>query len=252
MRSKLLENLGLAYFILLDCLRLYKDILLGHSRLDLKIFVDDLREAGLTILARLTLVAVVVGLIIGIQSQNILEKINIPDLLLGAIGLSIVKEFAPLLVGFFVAGRSGIALVVRIGTMIMNREIDGLLVSGINPIQYIVAPMLLAMLLMSFALAVWTGLVMLGVTSTWLWQQMGMPWWSFYDGLRAVLNVGDVLISVVKPLIFSILVVLIAGVNGCRSGRQVEAVSQAATRTMISAIAAILLVDLIFVVVFGV
>ncbi len=251
MNTKLLENLGLAYFILLDCLRLYKDILLGRSRLDLKIFVDDLREAGLTILVRLTLVAVVVGLIIGIQSQNILEKINIPDLLLGAIGLSIIKEFAPLLVGFFVAGRSGIALVVRIGTMIMNREIDGLIVSGINPIQYIVAPMLLAMLLMSFALAVWTGLIMLGATSTWLWHQMGIPWWSFYDDLRAVLNTGDILISVGKPLIFSILIVLIAGVNGCRVGRQVEAVSQAATRTMISAIAAILLVDFIFDVVFG-
>ena len=234
-------------FVLRDCLGLYRDILLGRNRLDLKIFVDDLRETGLSILVGVTLVAVVVGLIIGKETQDILATVKIPGLLIGTIGLAIVTEFAPLLVGLFVAGRSGVALAVRIGSMVLNHEVDGLVVCGINPIQYTVGPMLLAMLLMSFGLAVWTGLIVVGVTAAWLWFKAGIPWSLFLDSLKTVLELKDILNSVFKPMVFSIFIALIAAVNGSRVSRHVEAVSAAATRTMISAIAAILLVDLLFV-----
>lgn len=251
MSIKILENFGLGYFILLDCLRLYRDIILGRSQLDLKVLVDDLYESGLSIFIGISLVAAVVGLIIGIETQNILDKVNIPEMLLGAIGLSIIKQFAPLLVGLFVAGRSGIGLTVRIGSMVLNREMDGLIVSGVDPIRYTVGPMLLAMLLMSFTLAVWTNLVVLGVASLWLASEAGIPWSLFWETLRDVLHVSDLLRSVIKPLIFALLISLIAAVNGYRVGRQVEAVSQAATRTMIVAIMAIQIVNLIFILLFG-
>lgn len=251
MNTKFLENLGLGFYVLMDCLVLYRDIIFGRRQLDLKMFVDDIREAGLSILLRISLVAIVVGLILGIQTENLLDRINVPDVFLGGIGLSIIKEFSPLLVGFFVAGRSGIALVVRIGSMVINREIDGLIVSGMNPIQYVVGPMLLAMLLMSFALAVWVGLLVLAVTALWLKIQQAISFATFQESLGEVLDPSDLLISIVKPLVFSIFTVLIAAVNGCQVGRHVEAVSQAATRTMISAIAAILLIDLVFVLIFG-
>lgn len=247
MSTRLLENIGMGLFILRDCSRLYLDILLGRNRLDLKVFVDDLRESGLSILFGVTLVAVVVGLIIGMETEDILQKVNIPGLLIGSIGLAIITEFAPLLVGLFVAGRSGVALAVRIGSMVLNHEADGLIVCGINPIQYTVAPMLLSMLMMSFGLAVWTDLVVVAVTSVWLWFKAGIPWSLFLDSLKAVLELSDLLISVIKPMVFSIFIALIAGVNGSRVGRQVEAVSRAATRTMVSAIAAILLINLLFV-----
>lgn len=220
---------------------------MARNRLDLKVFVDDLRETGLSILLGVTLVAVVVGLIIGMETEDILRKVNIPSLLIGSIGLAIITQFAPLLVGLFVAGRSGVALAVRIGSMILNHEVDGLVVCGINPIQYTVGPMLLAMLTMSFGLAVWTDLVVVGVTAAWLWFHVGIPWSLFQESLKAVLELSDLLISVIKPMVFSVFIALIAAVNGSRVSRQVEAVSRAASRTMISAIAAILIINLLFV-----
>jgi phospholipid/cholesterol/gamma-HCH transport system permease protein len=234
-------------FVLRDCFRLYRDVALGRGRLDLKVFVDDLRETGLSILFRVTLVAVVVGLIVGKETENILGTVNVPGLLIGTIGLAIITEFSPLLVGLFVAGRSGVALAVRIGSMILNHEVDGLVVCGINPIQYTVGPMLLAMLLMSFGLAVWTALIVVGVTAAWLWFRVGISWSLFLESLKSVLEFTDVLVSVVKPMVFSVFIALIAAVNGSRVSRRVEAVSSAATRTMISAIAAILLINLLFV-----
>ncbi len=234
-------------FVLRDCLRLYRDILLKRNRLDLKAFAGALRETGLSILFGITLVSAVVGLIVGKETEDILDKVNIPGLLIGTIGRTIINEFAPLLVGLFVAGRSGVALAVRIGSMVLNHEIDGLVVCGINPIQYTVGPMLLAMLVMSFCLAVWTDLVVVGVTAAWLWFYAGITWSLFLDSLKQVLELRDVVASVVKPMVFSIFIALIAAVNGSLVARRVEEVSRAATRTMISAIAAILLINLLFV-----
>ncbi|MGR9106857.1 MAG: MlaE family ABC transporter permease [Gammaproteobacteria bacterium] len=247
MSIRLLENVGMGLFVFRDCVRLYREILFGRNRLDMKVFVDDLRETGLSILPGVTLVAIVVGMIVGKETENILNTINIPGLLIGTIGLAIVSEFAPLLVGLFVAGRSGVALAVRIGSMVLNHEIDGLVVSGINPIQYTVGPMLLAMLVMSFALAVWTDLVVIGVTAAWLRLQVGISWSLFLDGFISILEINDVLVSVVKPMVFSVFIALIAAVNGSRVARKVDAVSNAATRTMVSGIAAILLINLLFV-----
>ncbi|MGH8475308.1 MAG: ABC transporter permease [Methylococcales bacterium] len=246
MSIKLVENFGMGLFVFRDCVVLYRDILCGRNRLDLKILADDLRETGLSILPGVTLIAVLVGLIVGVETQTILDTVDIPDLLIGTIGLAIVHEFAPLLAGLFVAGRSGVGLAVRIASMVLNHEVDGLLVCGINPIQYTVGPMLLAMLVMSFGFLVWTELIVLSVTAAWLWFKAGISWVSFLDSLKSVLELSDVLISVIKPLVFSIFIALIAAVNGSRVDRRVEAVSRAATRTMISALAAIVLIDLLF------
>jgi phospholipid/cholesterol/gamma-HCH transport system permease protein len=234
-------------FVLRDCLRLYLEVLLGRNRLDLKAFAGALRETGLSILFGVTLVAAVVGLIVGKETEDILDKVNIPGVLIGTIGHAIINEFAPLLVGLMVAGRSGVALTVRIGSMVLNHEIDGLVVCGINPIQYTVGPMLLAMVVMSFGLAVWTDLIVVGVTAAWLWFNAGISWSLFLDSLKQVLELTDVMVSVVKPMVFSIFIALIAAVNGSLVARRVEAVARAATRTMISAIAAILVINLVFV-----
>lgn len=251
MSIKLLQNIGLGLSILRECMRCYRRLATGREQLDLAVFANDLRETGLTILFRLTLVAAVVGLIIGKQTEMLLANVNLPEAVLAVINLSILREFGPLLVGLFVAGRSGVGLVVRIGSMILNRETDGLIICGIHPVDYIVAPMLLAMLLMSFVLAVWTDIIVVSVTGSWLWWHGGISWTLFVDSLNHSVDTGDLILGVIKPMVFSVFIGLIAAVNGCNVSRQIDSVSRAATRTMISAIAAILFVDLLFILIAG-
>ena len=77
------------------------------------------------------------------------------------IALSVTREFAPLITGIFVAGRSGSAIAARIGTMQISQEIDALRVIGINPVRYLVAPLLAAMLLTLPALTIMSDLLAL-------------------------------------------------------------------------------------------
>lgn len=238
------ERIGLAAFALADCLWLYLRILAGRARLDVPAFAWSLRQSGLSILPVITLVAAAVGIILGRQTQAILDKLDLPGLVLLSLTYAVAMELVPILIGVLVAGRAGVALAVRQATLSVNGEADGLLVQGIDPIQFTLAPVLLAMLLMSFAFAVWASLIAFAATSAWLWAMANIPPALFLDSLARALEPADLLEAIGKPLLFALLIALIATVNGTAAGRDPQGIGEAATRTMIGAVAAILIADL--------
>lgn len=240
-----IEGLGLAAFTLLGCLGLYGRILLGRARLDLPAFAAALRQSGLSILPAVTLVAVAVGAILGHQTEMILHRFNLPGLVLLPITYALVMELTPVLVGILVAGRAGVALAARQATLSVTGEVDGLLVSGIHPIRFTVAPVLLAMLLMSFGFVVWLGLVTFASAFLWLWVQANIPPALFLDALAQTLTPADLLEALAKPLLFALLIALLATVNGTAASRDPQGIGEAATRTMIGAVAVILVADLV-------
>ncbi|NEX19246.1 ABC transporter permease [Thiorhodococcus mannitoliphagus] len=242
-----IERIGLGGLALVRCLGLYGLILLGKARLDLPAFAASLRQAGLSILPAITLVTLVVGLILGHQSQSILARLDLPGLVLASGAYAVVMELVPILVGILVAGRAGVALAVRQASLAVSGEIDGLLINGIDPIRFTLGPVLLAMLLMSFAFTVWGSLVTLATAGLWLWGMAGLSPASLLGAFGRALAPGDLIEALLKPLLFSLLVALIATVNGTAAGRDPEGISQAATRTMIGAVAAILIADLLIV-----
>jgi len=148
-------------------------------------------------------------------------------------------------VGILVAGRAGVALAVRQATLSVNGEVDGLLSNGIDPIQFTVAPVLLAMLLMSFAFAVWGTLMTFLATFLWLWVQADIPPALFLDSLSTVLGPQDLLEAILKPMLFALLIALVATINGTAAGRDPQGIGEAATRTMIGAVTTILVADLL-------
>jgi phospholipid/cholesterol/gamma-HCH transport system permease protein len=241
-----LEEAGLAALTLRTCVAHYLAILCGRARLDLPAFAGALRQTGLSILPALTLVSITVGLIFGSLTASVLARFDLPGLIMLSIDYTVVMELAPILVGILVAGRAGVALAVRQASLASRGEIDGLLVNGIDPLQYTVGPVLLAMLLMSFAFAVWSSLLTVSAAFLWLWGTAGVSPALFLDSLRHALTPADLLEALGKPLVFAVLVALIATVNGTSAGRDAEGAPRAATRTMIGAVTAILLTDLVF------
>jgi phospholipid/cholesterol/gamma-HCH transport system permease protein len=239
------EGIGLAAFTLVGCLGLYLRILLGRARLDLPAFAAALRQSGLSILPAITLVAAAVGAILGRQTEAVLGQFNLPGLVLLPITYGLVMELVPVLVGILVAGRAGVALAVRQATLTVTGEVDGLLVNGIHPIRFTVAPVLLAMLLMSFGFVVWVSLVTFAAAFLWLWAQINIPPALFLDALAQSLSPSDLLEALGKPLLFALLIALIATVNGTAAGRDPQGIGEAATSTMIGAVAAILVADLL-------
>ena len=242
-----LAGAGLAWRSLLECLALYGNIVIGRERLDLPAFTAALRQAGLSILPAVTLVAAALGLILGRQAGTVLESFNFPGVLLFTITYAVVLELVPILVGVLVAGRAGVALAVRHASLVVTGQMDGLLVSGINPIRFVTGPVLLAMVVMSAAFVVWGSLVTVGTAYLWLFLVADVPPYQLIDAVRSTLGPFDVREALAKPFVFAVVIALIATVNGTIAGRDPEAIGEAATRTMIAAVSSILLIDLLFV-----
>lgn len=242
-----IEEIGFAAIALASCLGLYLKILLGRARLDMPAFAASLRQAGLSILPAITLVTASLGLILGHQIESILTELDLPGLVVLTLTYATVMELVPILVGILVAGRAGVALAVRQATLTVTGEMDGLLASGIHPVQFTAGPVLLAMLLMSFAFVVWGTLVTFAAAGAWLWTMAGISPALLFESLIRALSVGALVEALVKPLLFALLITLIATVNGTGAGRNPEGISRAATRTMIGAVSAILVMDLLYI-----
>ena len=240
-------KVGLAAFAFVSCLGLYFEILVGKSRLDLPAFALALRQSGLSMLPAITLVSTIVGIILGDRASAMLMRLDLPGLILVTIEYSVVMELIPVLVGILVAGRAGVSLAVQQATLVVSGEMDGLLVTGNNPIQLTLGPTLIAMILMSFGFAVWGTLVTFASAILWLWSISGVAPPLFLDALTRALTPGDLMVALCKPLLFALAIALIATVNGTLAGRDPGGISRAATGTMIGAVTAILLVDLLFV-----
>ncbi|RKT44956.1 MlaE family ABC transporter permease [Thiocapsa rosea] len=243
-----IEEIGFAAMALASCLALYLKIVLGRARLDMPAFTASLRQAGLSILPAITLVTASLGLILGHQIDAVLTDLDLPGLVVLSLTYATVMEIVPILVGILVAGRAGVALAVRQATLTVTGEMDGLLASGIHPIQFTVGPVLLAMLLMSFAFMVWGTLVTFAAAGAWLWTMAGISPALLFESLIRALSVGALIEALIKPLLFALLIALIATVNGTRAGRNPEGIAGAATRTMIGAVSAILVMDLLYIV----
>lgn len=237
------QRLSLALLALRECLWLYGALLIGRAQLDVPAVARALRQSGLSILPALTLMGLAAGLLMGNRTQTILIWLDFPSLVLPTVIDAITRELVPILVGVLVSSRAGVALAVRQATLVVTGERDALLTLGLDPIRFTTGPALLAMLVMSFAAAVWGNLTVLSATAFWLWQQEGVSVVLFWEVLTHTLSPALVAEGVFKPMLFALLIALVATVNGFTAPRQPQGIDQAATHTMIGAVTAIVLAD---------
>ncbi len=105
------------------------------------------------------LLALVIGVMLGIQFVAALSEFGAQSQVVVAVAKSVTREFGALITAILVAGRSGSALAARIGSMSVSQEVDALAVIGIDPVRYLAAPALIAMLLMLPVLTVFADAV---------------------------------------------------------------------------------------------
>ena len=209
--------------------------------------VSEMMQIGILALPIVTVLSMTIGIMLAIQGIHTLRLFGAESRVTLGIALSITREFAPLITGILVAGRSGSALAARLGTMNINQEIDALLVMGINPVRFLVAPSLVAMMVMVPLLTFWADLVGLLGAGIYVGIDLGMSLGAYVDEVLNVTSVDDLSHGLGKSVIFAALITLVAVVNGASVTGGAEGVGRATTRSVVQAIAAILITDMLFV-----
>lgn len=201
---------------------------------------------GVNAIPIVSLASLAVGMMLAIQGIYTLRTFGAEGQVVLGISLSVTREFAPLITGIFVAGRSGSAIAARIGTMQISQEIDALRVIGINPVRYLVAPLLGAMLLTLPALTILSDLIALFGGALYCAGELSLPIDIFFQRSFEVLIAEDVLHGVLKSFIFAVIITLIGAANGFNVSAGAEGVGHATTRSVVLGCIGIILADMVF------
>lgn len=206
-------------------------------------------KSGVDALPIVALISFIVGLVMAFQAAIPMRMFGAELYVANLIGISMVRELAPLMTAIVLAGRSASAFAAEIGTMRINEEIDALTVMGLDPVQYLIVPRVIAATIMTPLLTVFANLMgMMGgalvITS------MGYPLISYYNQIVSFVGLTDLTGGLVKCFVFGI---LIAG-TGCIRGYQTQsgpsAVGISTTRAVVTSIILIAVFDGIFSIVY--
>ena len=216
-------------------------------------YVDEIYKLGVLSLIIICLCGVTVGAVLGLQGYNTLVRFGAAESLGAVVGLSLIRELAPVLTALLVTGRAGSATTAEIGTMVVTEQLDGLRMMSVDPIHYVVTPKALAMVTVMPLLA---GLfTVFGIFGGYLIgvRVMGLDPGRYMSSLQDAVDFSDdVAGSLVKALVFGILVALISTHRGYTTAPTSAGVSSATTSTVVIGSVSILVFDYVITALWGV
>lgn len=225
--------------------------LLSPSRIRWAALFANLHSAGLSALPIIGLMAFLMGVVLAYQGGTQLSTYGANIFIVDLVGITLLRELAPLLTAILVAGRSGSAYTAQIGTMQVTQEIDALQTLGIAPMELLVIPKLLALILLMPLLSAFADV--LGVVGGMLIAKvsLGVSVTDFLDRFPQAVSLTHYLIGIGKAPIFAAVIAIV----GCYQGFQVkggaEVVGERVTTSVVQAIFLVIVVDAVFSILFN-
>jgi len=202
-------------------------------------------KAGVDALPIVALISFLLGMILAFQSAIPMKRFGAEIFVADLIGLAMLRELGPLMTAILLAGRSGAAFAAEIGTMKVNQEVDALTTMGLDPVRFLVAPRIIAAIMMTPLLTLFSDLVgLLGGAVT--MQTFGIPFITFFREADAAVQLRDFLAGFVKTFFFAILVGGIGCLRGLQTKAGASAVGESATSAVVSCIIMLVIVDGLF------
>lgn len=207
--------------------------------------VEQLFEIGNTSLLMVCILSMFIGGVIALQTGPVLVERGLSYVLGGMIGLSMCKEFAPVMMAILMAGRVGSAMSAEIGSMRVYQEIDALRTMNISPINYLVLPRMIAItvalpVLILFSVPVgWLGGALVSAYN----QRIGVGFSSFFSDLQQVVELKDVVNGLIKSVVFAVTIGLISCHQGLTTSGGPRGIGRSVTKAVVNSIVMIIILD---------
>ena len=205
-----------------------------------------LEHAGYRALPILGLLSFLIGIVLTYQMGLQLESYGANIYIVYLSGMAIFREFAPLMTAVIVAGRTGASFTAEIATMKVNEEVDALSTLGLSPVEYLVLPKIIALLIAAPLLILWSDLFgMLGslVMSQWM---LKIPYLDFIHRLKEDVGLTQYLIGLAKAPVFAFIIASVGCFQGLLVSSSAGSVGIQTTKSVVQAIFLIIIADAIF------
>jgi len=221
------------------------------ARLRWRPILYNIRSAGFDALPIVGLLSFLLGIVVAYQGADQLRQYGANIFVADLVGLSMLREFAPLITAIIIAGRSGSAYAAQIGTMAVTEEIDAMRTIGIAPLDLLVLPKIIALvialpLLTVFAdvLGVFGGMIMARA-------QLGVGFGEFLDRFVKAVSITAYLIGICKAPVFAVIIAVVGCFQGFRTQGGADSVGRQTTRSVVQSIFLVIVADALFSIAFS-
>lgn len=231
-------------FIGMLCVHLWQTLLHPKS-VRWRDFIRIMEDIGPNALPLIVLIGFLVGLITAFQAAIPLGKFGAQLYIADLVGLTLVKEMAPLMTAVLLAGRTASAYAAELGTMKINQEIDALTTMGLDPVKFLTIPRILAATIMTPILSLFLllfGLVGCGVVM----HSIGYNYDIYIHELENAIQLKDFIGGFIKTFVFGIVIASIGCLHGLKTRFGASAVGYSTTQAVVSSIIMIVIIDGIF------
>lgn len=227
----------------------------GKARFRMSDLLFQLESAGPSALMIVTLISVLIGMILAFVGAVQLRLFGAEIFIANLVGMGMAREMGAMMTAIIMAGRTGAAYAALLGTMQVNEEIDALKTIAVSPIEFLVLPRLIALVLTMPLLCIYADFMgILGgaiVSAT----MLDISFFQYFQQIQGFVELRHFVIGIFKAAVFGVLIASAGCFRGLQCGRSASAVGFAATSAVVTSIVLIIVADAIITVlcqVFGV
>jgi phospholipid/cholesterol/gamma-HCH transport system permease protein len=211
-------------------------LLLGKARFRRSDLLLILQQVGAEALPIVSLISFLVGVILAFLGSIQLIKFGAQIYVADLVGIGMARDMAAMMVGIILAGRTGAAFAAQLGTMQVNEEIDALATLGLSPMEFLVLPRVLALVLMTPLLCLYANLMgILGGLAVGV-SFLDIPAVTYYQETQWAVRPTDFTSGLIKSAVYGVVVAIVGCMRGLQCGRSSAAVGQATTSAVVTSI----------------
>jgi phospholipid/cholesterol/gamma-HCH transport system permease protein len=215
-------------------------LLSGRARYRRSELFMIIQDCGAQAFPIVSLISLLVGLILAFVGAIQLEMFGAQIYVADLVGIAMVRVMGAIMTGIIMAGRTGAAFAAQLGTMQVNEEIDALKTMGISPMEFLVLPRMLALMLMMPLLCLYADLMgILGGMIVGI-SMLDLGVMEYYAETKSAVGLNNVWIGLFHSAVFGVLVALSGCLRGIQCGRSASAVGDATTSAVVTGIVSII------------
>jgi len=225
---------------------------IGRARYRHIDLIEVLQAAGANALGIVTLISYLVGIIMAFMGAVQLQRFGASIYVADLVGIAMVREMGAMMTGVIMSGRTGAAFAAQLGAMKVAEEIDALSTMGISPIEFLVVPRVIGLVLMMPLLCLYADFVGILGGATVGVGMLGLTLRSYLQQTIAAISFTALIGGLVKSIVYGVLIAIAGCYQGFECGQSSLAVGDAATEAVVSAIIMIVVACGIFALMFNI
>ncbi|PLX96489.1 MAG: hypothetical protein C0622_14950 [Desulfuromonas sp.] len=221
------------------------NLLRGRARFRFSDLFLQLELAGPAALFIVTLISILVGMILAFVAAVQLRLFGAEIFIANLVGLGMAREMGAMMTAVIMAGRTGAAYAAQLGTMQVNEEIDALRTIAVSPIDFLVLPRLIALIITMPLLCIYADFMGIIGGAVVCATMLDISFFQYFQQIQGFVGLTHFFIGVIKAGVFGVLIATAGCFRGLHCGRSASAVGFAATSAVVTSIVLIIVADAI-------